>query len=91
MPMNAEGEEAYTMAHRGTAATLTVLRPFCVWNSIETDVGSFVKQCLHCIDGKAGILKPHPLGAVVHGKEVGEVLNFDFLHIDRGAIGRGRH
>ena len=47
MPMDAEGEEAFAMGRRGTAATLQVLCPYCVWNSMETDAGSFFKQCLH--------------------------------------------
>ena len=36
------------------------------------------------MDGTAGMLKPRPLGVVVHGKEVGAVLHFDFLHIGTG-------
>lgn len=44
-------------------------------------MGSSVKQCMYCMDGKVGILKPRPLDAVVHGKEVGD---FDLLHIGTG-------
>lgn len=42
------------MGHRRTAATLHVLRPFCVWNSTETDVATsfvIVTITVGCCDG----------------------------------------
>lgn len=71
-------------SHRGTAATLQALRPFCMWGSMEVPVAAFFEGCVHCIDGKAGTLKLRPLGEVVHGTEVGEVIYFDLLHIEMG-------
>lgn len=38
---DAEGEEEFTMGHRGAVATLQVVHPDCVWNSMDADVGSF--------------------------------------------------
>lgn len=43
-------------------------------------VSIFVKQRLHCMDGKAGTLKPRPLGEVEHGTKVDKVMQFDFFH-----------
>lgn len=40
--------------HRGTVATLEVLRRYCVCMSMEADVVASVKQCFHCVDAKAG-------------------------------------
>lgn len=84
MPMDAEGEEVFTVGHRMTSVTLQVLRPYCVWDSMETDVGLFVKQCLNSMDGEMSVLKPRPLGGWVHSKKVEEVLHCDFLHIETG-------
>ena len=41
----------------------------------------FVKQCLHCMDSKAGEKIPRPLGETVHGKRHDEVLHFDYLYV----------
>lgn len=73
MPMDAKVEEAFPIDHFGTVATLQVVNPFCMSNTVETDVESLVEQCLHSMDGKAGVLKPRPLDAVVHDKEVDKV------------------
>lgn len=51
-------------------------------------MSSFAKQCLHYIDGKAGALKPRSLGEVVHSIEVGNVIHFNFPHIETaGGVG----
>ena len=42
---------------------------------------AFVKQCLHCMDSKAGEKIPRPLGETVHGRRLGEVLHFDYLYM----------
>lgn len=47
MPMGAEGGEAFMVGYRGTAATLQVPYLWCLWNSMEADVRSVVKPCLH--------------------------------------------
>ena len=49
----------------------------------------FVKQCLHCMDSKAGEKIPRPLEETVHGTRSGEVLHFDFLYVgDSGLLGK---
>ena len=67
--------------HRGPAATLARLRPYCVWSGMEGGVREFVRQCLHCADSKSGTIIPRPLAELRHGTVVGEVLHFDFLHL----------
>ena len=56
---------------------------------MEEDVATFIKQCLHCIDSTAGELKSRPLGEVLHGGQVGEVVQFDFLYIEKAATDEG--
>ena len=70
--------------HRGTAAILQVLRIYCVWQDMEKDVANFAKKCLHCQDFKAGKMVPRPMGEVVQGGSVSEVVHFDFLHVGAG-------
>ena len=65
--------------HRGVAATLQRLQGYCCWFRMEVHVIEFVKQCLHCMDSKAGKKIPPPLGKTVHGRRPGEVLYFDYL------------
>ena len=48
---------------------------------MEKDIAKFIRQCLHCTDSKAGIAMPCPLGDLVHGTEVGDVLHFDYLSL----------
>eukprot|EP00903_Cladosiphon_okamuranus_P017345 g15980.t1 len=62
------------------------------WATVDKEgfaiVRDFVKQCLHCMDSKAGEMVPRPLGATVHGKRPGEVLHFDYLHVGQsGPLG----
>ena len=42
------------------------------------------RQCLHCVDPKTSNTMPRPLGDLVHGTEVGEVLHFDHLGLGEG-------
>lgn len=38
------------------------------------DVTEFVQQRLHCVDARAGNGVPCPLGEMLYGTEIGEVL-----------------
>ena len=67
--------------HRGLRATNHRLGAYCAWDNMEKDIAKFVRQCLHCIDSKAGITISRPLGDLVHDTEVGEVLHFDYLSL----------
>ena len=49
---------------------------------MEKHVAEFVKQCLHCMDSKAGEKELRPLGETVHGTRPGEVVHFDYLHVE---------
>ena len=40
--------------HGGIVATLQRLQGYCCWFHKEANVIEFVKQCLHCMDSKAG-------------------------------------
>ena len=48
-----------------------------------------VKQCLHCIDSKAGEKIPRTLGETAQGTRPGEVLHFDCLYVgNSGPLGK---
>ena len=47
----------------------------------------FVKQCLHCMDSKAGEKIPRPLGETVHETRSGKVLHFNLYVGDSGPVG----
>ena len=74
--------------HRGAVATLQRLSEYCCWSDMERHVTEFVRQCLHCMDSKAGEKIPRPLGETVHGTRPGEVVHFDFLYVgESGPLG----
>ena len=78
--------------HHGLRATTHRLGAYCAWDNMEKGIVKFVRQCIHCIDSKAGNNMPRPLGDLVHGTEVGDVLHFDYLNfgeseaIDTGGL-----
>lgn len=56
---------------------------------MKAEARECVWQCLHYMDSKAGEPKPCPLGEMVHGARVGEVIYFDFPYIGAGgAMGK---
>ena len=65
--------------HRGVRATTHRLGAYCLWDNMDKDIAKFIRQCLHCTDLKAGNAMPCPLGDLVRGTEVGDVLHFDYL------------
>ena len=67
--------------HRGVMATTHRLGAYCVWDNMEKDIAKFIRQCLHCTDSNAGNAMPRPLGDLVHGTGVGDVLHFDYLSL----------
>lgn len=74
--------------HRGTVATFQRLSEYCCWFRMEDHVSEFVKQCLHCMDSKAGEKVPRPLGETVHGTSPGEVVHVDYLYVgESGPMG----
>ena len=76
--------------HRGVRTTTHRLEVYCAWINMEKDIAKFVRQCLHCVDSKAGNAMPRPLGDLVHSTEVGDVLPFDYLGLgESDAIDEG--
>ena len=69
--------------HRGVRATTHRLGTYNVWDNMEKNLAKFVRQCLHCTESKAGNAMPRPLGDLVHGTEVADVLHFDY-HLSLG-------
>ena len=67
--------------HRGICATMHRLGAYCVWEGLKEDVTEFVQQCLHCVDSLAGYVVPRPLGEILHGTDVREVLHVDYLKL----------
>ena len=67
--------------HHGVRATTHRLGAFCVWDKMEKDIAKIIRQCLHCIYSKTGNAMPRPLGDLVRGIEVGDVLHFDYLSL----------
>ena len=51
---------------------------------MEKNIAKFVRQRLHCVDPKAGNVMLRSLGDLVHGTEVGGVLQFDYLSLGEG-------
>ena len=48
---------------------------------MESHVREFVRQCLHCVDTRAGEIVPRPYGDTVHSTAPGEVVHFDSLYV----------
>ena len=67
--------------HCGVRATTHRLGAYCAWDNMEKDIAKFIRQCLHCIDSKAGNAMPRPLGDLVHGMEVDDVFHCDYLSL----------
>ena len=67
--------------HRGVRATTHRLGAYCAWDNMEKDIAEFIRKCLHYTDSKAGNAVPRPLGDLVHGTEVSDVLHFDYLNL----------
>ena len=65
--------------HRGVRATTHHLGVYCTWDNMEKDMAKFVRQCLQCVTSKAGNVMPRPLGDIVHGTPVGDMLHFGYL------------
>ena len=75
--------------HQGVVATLQPLQVCCSWFRMEVHVTKFVKQCLHCMDSKAGDKIPRPLEETMHGRTPGKVLHFNCLEVrDSGSLGK---
>ena len=48
---------------------------------VNVYIREFVRQCLHCVDTRAGEIVPRPIGDTVHSTAPGEVVHFDSLYV----------
>ena len=83
-----EGSTLLGTVTRGEDRVYSVSTPhrlgsYCALANTEKDIAEFVRQCLHCVDSKAGNAMPRLLGDLVHGTEVGDVLHFDYLSLGK--------
>lgn len=67
--------------HQGIRNTVHRCGTLCAWAGMENVVVEFVRQCLYCVYPEAGNMVHRPLGEVIHGMEVGEVLYFNNLRL----------
>ena len=67
--------------HRGIDNTLHLLRERFVWMGLDADVGTFVRQCLHCLKVRGGRTVPRPWGDTLHANGSHQILHFDFMFI----------
>jgi transposase InsO family protein len=67
--------------HRGIEITLRSLRERFTWPDIESDVRTFVRQCLHCLRVRGGRTIPRPWGDTLHANGPNQVLHFDYMYV----------
>jgi len=73
--------------HRGWGPTRASIRQHFYWKSIDKDVESFVKSCLHCLATEPGTVVPRPLGHALHADKPNKLLHFDFCYMGNGEKG----
>lgn len=73
--------------HRGQSTTETVLRKHHFWETMLTDVRSFVRPCIHCLSTIGSGKVPRPFGPAVHGTAPNELLQFDYIELDESRTG----
>lgn len=52
-------------------------------------VREFVRGCLYCADYQAGGIVPQPPSDAFHGKDVCDMVHFDFLHMGASEVDEG--
>ena len=77
-------EHMQDAGYRSVRTTTHRLGAYCAWDNMEKNKAKFIRQCLHCVDPKAGNDMPRSLGDLVHGTVVGDVLHFDYLSLGEG-------
>ena len=68
-------------AHRGVETTLRALQAYFYWESMASDVATFVSACLYCVQVRGGGRIPRPLGTTITATGPGQELRFDFAHV----------
>lgn len=67
--------------HRGSDNTFRLLRERFAWDNMDSDVGTFTRQCLHCLRVRGGRKVPRPWGDTLHANDIHQVLHFDYMYI----------
>ena len=70
-----------SVGHRGSDATLSIIKENFHWTTMQKDVKEFVRHCLHCIITRSGDVIPRPLAQALHGEKPNEVIHMDFLYM----------
>lgn len=74
--------------HQGIANTVLTLAEHFTWPTLKHDAEKFVRECLHCLCTRGGIITPRPWGEQIHGTKPNEVLHFDFLFLGLASTGK---
>lgn len=78
------------VGHWGVTAPVICVQAECQWKGMMDDVREFVKQCLYCVDSRAGEMVPRPHGETVYISVPDNGVRFDFLYVgDTGPAGSG--
>lgn len=73
--------------HRGVQPTESILRKSFFWDTISSDVRTFVHSCIHCLSTTGGGKIPRPFGPALHGTKPNDLLQFDYIEIAHGRSG----
>ena len=68
-------------AHRGVDTTLRALQQYFYWDSMASDIATFVSACLFCAQVRGGGRIPRPLGNTITATGPGQEIRFDFAHV----------
>lgn len=67
--------------HRGYEVTFAWIARHFYWPTMQTDVGVFVRQCLHCLRARGGAIVPRPWLPSFAPTEPNQLIHFDFLYL----------
>ena len=67
--------------HSGYRSTLTALRNFCTWNTIDRDVKIVFNICLLCQSAISGDKTPRLFGQALQATKPNEALHMDYLYM----------
>ncbi len=76
-----------TAGHRGQKATASIIRRQCFWKSLDVDVQTFVRNCIHCLSTNGGAKVPRPFGPTCHGTKPNDLIQFDYIEMGPSRVG----
>lgn len=74
--------------NRGQHVPLQALAKKYFWNTLRSDVHSFVKACIHCISTLGDEKVRQPFGISAHGTQPDDLLQFDYVEISPSRTGQ---